>query len=121
MSTTLDILFGLSPITLAPSGTSMSPLRRGIYRTLVRVATVTVPVVTAIVFPDFDRIMAFLGSGMCIAISVLLPICYYFKIFGPEIKLSERILCWTLLLFGTICAIVGTVWAYLLLLSLADM
>jgi len=113
ISTTLDILLGLFPTSI-PSTISSSPppLRRGLYRVMIRVATVAVPVLIAIVFPEFDRIMAFLGSGMCIAICVILPICYYFKILGHEINMGERVLCWFLLVLGTICAIVGTVWTY---------
>ena len=76
--------------------------------------TVALPVLIAIAFPDFDRIIAFLGSGMCIAICIILPVCYYFKILGHEIRLAERILCWVLLIVGGVCAVVGTVWTYVL-------
>ena len=118
ISTTLDILLGLSPISIpSTTSSSSSPLRRGFYRAFIRMATVAVPVLIAIVFPDFDRIMAFLGSGMCILICVILPICYYFKILGHEISWRERIFCWFLLILGSICAIVGTVWAYFSLLE----
>ena len=77
---------------------------------LIRMGTVGLPVMIAVVFPDFDRIIAFLGSGMCIAICVILPICYYFKILGHEIRLAERVFCWILLIVGGFCAVVGTVW-----------
>ena len=117
ISTTLDILFGLSPASIPSIASSSTPLRRGFYRAFIRMATVGVPVLIAIVFPDFDRIMAFLGSGLCILICIILPICYYFKIFGHEISWRERILCWFLLGFGSICAIVGTIWAYFSLLE----
>src|SRR5579859_2145679 len=110
ISTTLDILLGLTPNSLPPSSSPAPPLRRGAYRALIRVATVALPVIIAIVFPDFDRIIAFLGSALCILICVILPICYYFKILGHEIKMSEKILCWFLLILGSVCAIVGTVW-----------
>ena len=72
--------------------------------------TLALPVMIAIAFPDFDRIMAFLGSALCIAICVILPVCYYMKIFGHEIRLAERILCWILLFVAGICAVVGTGW-----------
>ena len=118
ISTTLDILLGLFPTSIpSTTSSSSSPLRRGFYRTFIRIATVAVPVLIAIVFPDFDRIMAFLGSGMCIAICVILPICYYFKILGHEITMGERMLCWFLLILGSICAIVGTAWTYVSLLT----
>lgn len=67
----------------------------------------------AIVFPDFDRIMAFLGSAMCIVICVILPICYYFEILGHEILWGERVLCWFLLVVAVVCATVGTIWTYI--------
>ena len=112
ISTTLDILLGLSPTSLPPTTSPAPPLRRGVYRALVRIFTVAFPVGIAIVFPEFDRIMAFLGSAMCIVICVILPICYYFKILGHEIQWRERMLCWALLVFAVICATVGTVWTY---------
>jgi len=111
ISTTLDILLGLSPTPFIPQSSS-PPLRRSLYRALIRIGTIAVPVVIAIVFPDFDRIMAFLGSGLCISICVILPICYYFKILGHEIGPVERAFCWVLLVGATVCAVVGTVWAY---------
>lgn len=110
ISTTLDILLGLAPNSIPPTSSPAPPLRRGLYRAFIRILTVAVPVVIAIVFPDFDRIMAFLGSAMCIVICVILPICYYFKILGHEIRMRERILCWVLLVVGGLCAVVGTLW-----------
>lgn len=112
ISTTLEIILGLSPVTLGSPTSSPTPLRQGVYRALIRIATVALPVIIAIIFPDFDRIMAFLGSGLCIAICIILPICYYFKILGHEIPLKERVLCWILLVVGVTCAVVGTTWAY---------
>ena len=112
ISTTLDILLGLSPASLRLTSSPSSPLRRGLYRALIRMGTVALPVLIAIAFPDFDRIIAFLGSGMCIAICVILPVCYYMKIWGHEIRLAERVLCWILLVVGGACAVVGTIWAH---------
>lgn len=112
ISTTLDILLGLSPTSVPPTSSPSPPLRRGLYRAIIRMGTVALPVLIAIAFPDFDRIIAFLGSGMCIAICIILPVCYYFKILGHEIRLAERILCWVLLIVGGVCAVVGTAWTY---------
>ena len=112
ISTTLDIVLGLTPTSIAQISSPSSALQRGVYRALIRIATVGLPVLIAIVFPEFDRIIAFLGSAMCILICIVLPICYYFKILGHEISLFEKIFCWFLLIFASICAIVGTVWTY---------
>jgi len=110
ISTTLDILLGLTPTSITPISPSSAPLQRGVYKALIRITTVGLPILIAIVFPEFDRIIAFLGSGMCILICIILPICYYFKILGHEISLTEKIFCWFLLIFASLCAIVGTVW-----------
>lgn len=70
-------------------------------------------VVLAVVFPAFDRIMAFLGSFLCFTICIIFPLAFYLKIFGKEISRRERILDWFLLVTSTILAAVGTVWAIL--------
>ena len=67
----------------------------------------------AIVFPDFDSIMALMGSGLCFTICVVFPVAFYLRIFGKEISLQERILDWFLVIVCSILAVVGTVWAFL--------
>ncbi|KAF7717851.1 Uncharacterized protein PECH_000057 [Penicillium ucsense] len=82
-------------------------------RAAVRVFTVALIVVLAVVFPAFDRIMAFLGSFLCFTICIIFPLAFYLKIFGNEIPRRERILDWFLLISSTILAAIGTVWAFL--------
>ena len=78
-----------------------------------RVFTVALIVVLAVIFPEFDRIMAFLGSFLCFTICIIFPLAFYLKIFGKEISARERILDWFLLITSTILAAVGTIWAFL--------
>lgn len=80
---------------------------------MVRIFTVALIVVLAIVFPSFDRIMAFLGSFLCFTICIILPLAFYLKIFGKEISRKERIVDWLLLILSSILAAIGTVWAFL--------
>jgi vesicular inhibitory amino acid transporter len=80
---------------------------------VVRIFTVALIVVLAIVFPSFDRIMAFLGSFLCFTICIILPLAFYLKIFGKEISKKERIVDWFLLILSSILAAIGTVWAFL--------
>lgn len=84
-----------------------------VIRVAVRILTVAVIVLLAVVFPSFDRIMAFLGSFLCFTICIIFPLAFYLKIFGNEIPRSERILDWFLLITSSILAAVGTVWAFL--------
>ncbi|KAJ5137007.1 hypothetical protein N7448_005561 [Penicillium atrosanguineum] len=82
-------------------------------RMVIRIFTIALIVVLAIVFPSFDRIMAFLGSFLCFTICIIFPLAFYLKIFGKEISRRERILDWVLLIFSSILAAIGTVWAFL--------
>jgi vesicular inhibitory amino acid transporter len=47
----------------------------------------------AILLPDFDSIMALMGSALCFTICVILPIVFYLKLFsneGKEISMREK-------------------------------
>jgi Transmembrane amino acid transporter protein. len=80
---------------------------------MVRVFVVASIVTLAVIFPAFDRIMAFLGSFLCFTICIIFPLAFYLKIFGKEISRGEYILDWILLIISSILAAVGTVWAFL--------
>jgi vesicular inhibitory amino acid transporter len=84
-----------------------------IARAMVRIFVVAVIVTLAVIFPAFDRIMAFLGSFLCFTICIIFPLAFYLKIFGKEISRGEYILDWILLIFSSILAAVGTIWAFL--------
>lgn len=81
------------------------------------VATITnaVQLGIAIGLPDFDSVMALMGSALCFTICIILPVTFYLKIFwgSDEIRLSERILCFTLIAICTVLAVFGTVFAIL--------
>lgn len=80
---------------------------------MVRVFIVAMIVVLAVIFPAFDRIMAFLGSFLCFTICIIFPLAFHLKIFGKEIGRGEYILDWILLIVSSILAAVGTVFAFL--------
>lgn len=50
-------------------------------------------VVIAIVFPKFDKLIAFLGAGLCFTICLILPCLFYLRICNSTIKWWEKILC----------------------------
>lgn len=66
-------------------------------------------------FPDFDSIMALMGSAFCFTICVILPVSFYLKIFwgGSEIKLPEKLICFALIIICTFFGVLGTVFACL--------
>ena len=70
----------------------------------------------SVLFPDFDSIMALMGSALCFSICVIMPVTFYLKIFsneGKEIGRVERMVDYTVLLISAVLGVVGTVFALL--------
>ena len=69
----------------------------------------------AIGLPDFDSVMALMGSAFCFTICIILPCGFYLKIFhgSDTIKLPEKVLCWILIVVSAILGVIGTVFACL--------
>jgi solute carrier family 32 (vesicular inhibitory amino acid transporter) len=66
--------------------------------------------------PDFDSIMALMGSALCFTICILMPVSFYLRIFesdGKEIGTLERLVCYILLVVCGGLALLGTVFAIL--------
>ncbi|KIX94287.1 uncharacterized protein Z520_09997 [Fonsecaea multimorphosa CBS 102226] len=85
-------------------------------RGLIGVLANVVQLGIAIGFPDFDSIMALMGSALCFTICIILPVSFYLVIFsseGKEIGLAEKILDWVLLVVCICLAVLGTVFAIL--------
>ena len=112
---TIEVFSGLDAraVSDTPALVGLSGYTRGIFKVVIRILVLVIFVVIAIVFPAFDSIMAFMGSTLCFTICVILPLLFYLKIFGKEIKMSERILAWVLIVVCSILAALGTVFAFL--------
>ncbi|KAK1751838.1 transmembrane amino acid transporter protein-domain-containing protein [Echria macrotheca] len=112
---TVEVLLGLHQQTVADNGglVGRSAYFRGIMKIVVRIVTIIVFLVIAIVFPAFDSIMAFMGSALCFTICVTLPLAFYLKLFSHEISTRERIGATTIMIISTLLSVVGTVWAFL--------
>jgi vesicular inhibitory amino acid transporter len=91
----------------------MSGLTRGIAKITLRIGTIVIFVVIAILFPSFDRIMTLLGSVACFSICIILPLAFHLKLFGKEISSMEKTMNWVLIVVSSIMAIVSTVFAFL--------
>jgi len=111
----LDSAAGLNSVSMAqtPALNGISSYIRGILIIVNRIVVIIIFVIIAIVFPEFDSIMAFMGSTLCFTICIILPIMFYLKIFGKEISTRERILDYFLIGVCSILALVGTVFAFL--------
>lgn len=115
INATADAVCGLDVHRVAADGTliGLSALSRGILKIVIRVLIIILLVITAIIFPAFDSIMAFMGSAMCFTICIILPVAFYLKIFGAQIKRVERMCLFALMGVCSIMAMTGTVFAFL--------
>ena len=104
--TTLEILCGVD-------ARGMTPLARGMTKIAVRVFANVVFVLVAIVCPGFDRIMAFLGSALCVTICIVLPLLFHLKIFHGEIGRWETAMDWLLVIVSSVLAVVGTIASFM--------
>jgi solute carrier family 32 (vesicular inhibitory amino acid transporter) len=110
---TLEVLLGLDNRSLAISSSlnGTSGLNRGIAKFVLRIATIIVFVLIAIVCPSFDRIMTLLGSVACFSICIILPLAFHLKLFAAELGGVERAMNWVLIVVSTVMAILSTVFA----------
>lgn len=115
---TMDILTGLDKVPLSFTGLfkgqiGLSDLVSRILKVSIRLVVVFIFVFFSIVFPDFDRIIAFFGASLCVTICIAGPISFYLKIYGDQIPKWERYLDYTLLVIYTIMAVIGTIWCFI--------
>jgi vesicular inhibitory amino acid transporter len=71
--TTIEVVAGLREQVVAddPSLVGRSSTFRGFMKVFIRIATLFVFLVIAILFPSFDVIMAFMGSALCFTICIM--------------------------------------------------
>jgi len=100
-------------MSVSPGLVGMSGFNRGLLKCTLRILTVVIIVFIAIMFPSFERMMAFMGSALTFTICVILPLAFYLKIFGKEISRIERLFDWVLIIVCSVLAAVGTAWAFL--------
>lgn len=67
----------------------------------------------AIVFPKFDKLIAFLGAGLCFAICLILPCLFYIKICKDTIKPWEKRLCYLVIVLSAFLATLGVTAAFM--------
>ncbi|KAI1867072.1 hypothetical protein JX265_007648 [Neoarthrinium moseri] len=112
---TMEVLAGLRQQVVAEDSllVGRSSTFRGLMKIFIRIMTLFVFLIVAILFPAFDSIMAFMGSALCFTICITLPLAFYLKLFSHEIDTKERILLWSVMTLSFVLSVVGTVWAFL--------
>ena len=111
----IEKLVGIDPQELPPvTGLlGLSGYTRGALKFAIRIFTVAVVIVIAILVPSFDTIMGLMGSAMAFNICIVLPLAFHLKLFGKELGTKEKILNWFLIVICSVMAVIGTVWVFL--------
>jgi solute carrier family 32 (vesicular inhibitory amino acid transporter) len=105
---TIEVITGLIDPTNPTQGPSLA---NQIGKVAVKIFTVILFVVIAIIFPSFDRIMTLLGAVCCFSICIVLPIAFHLKLFYGEMSAGEKTMNWSLLVISSVMAIVSTAFA----------
>lgn len=107
----LDTLMGIEGAEAKFEGRQFyfAKFQRIFNRILINVLFVTI----AIVFPKFDKLIAFLGAGLCFAICLILPCLFYIKICKATIKPWEKRICHLVIFLSACLATLGIGAAFL--------
>jgi len=65
-------------------------------------------VIVAVAFPEFDKIIAFMGAGLCFLLCLILPSLFYLHICRETVTPRERLACYIIIFFSAVFSIVGT-------------
>ena len=111
----LEKFIGLDPQEMprASGLLGLSGYARGSLKFAIRIFTVAVIILIAILVPSFDTIIALMGSAMAFSICIVLPLAFHLKLFGKEMGMKEKVLNWFLIVVCSILAVIGTVWVFL--------
>jgi vesicular inhibitory amino acid transporter len=112
---TIEVLTGLDERAVSnnPSMIGLSSQTRGLLRVTIRALVIVLLVILAVIFPAFDRIMAFMGSALCFSICIILPLVFYLKLFGDKIGKFEKLVDYIMIVVFSVLALTGTVFAFL--------
>lgn len=101
----LDFVFNIKDSDI---GSVEKPLLRQFCWLLNRLFVNALFVALAIAIPSFDKIIAFMGAGLCFAICFILPSLFYLRIVGRFNATSQdRFICYVFILAGSIMSVMG--------------
>eukprot|EP00850_Spirogloea_muscicola_P004936 SM000022S07150 [mRNA] locus=s22:188681:200036:+ [translate_table: standard] len=100
----------LSPVALGmeellPQWLEGKPLWLSV--TLMRTVLVATTVFCAIAFPFFDSVMAFIGSLLCMCISVIFPCLFYLRIYEGSLHTKDTARCYLFITVGITSAVLA--------------
>jgi vesicular inhibitory amino acid transporter len=99
------------PLAIFPVNAQMERVLLGRSCLLFRVSGCILLV--SILLPGFHYIMAILGSLFCFTVSIVFPESCYLVLYKDELGAWERFVSWSLIIFGALFGLIGTVWAFI--------
>ena len=114
---TFNKKFMIDPRQMDPEARTISEksTKHRLARATIAIAVNIVELGVALAIPDFDSIMALMGSAFCFFICVILPLIFYLRIFwgSDELTLFRKVFCFFAIAVSAALAIVGTIFAIL--------
>ncbi|CAD6576721.1 MAG: hypothetical protein ASARMPRED_007844 [Alectoria sarmentosa] len=88
----IEKLVGMDPQEMPQASglLGLSGYTRGFLKFAIRIFTVAIIILIAILVPSFDTIMALMGSAMAFSICIVLPLAFHLKLFGKELGGKEK-------------------------------
>ncbi|CAO1618324.1 unnamed protein product [Sympodiomycopsis kandeliae] len=100
-------------VAQADSAVTVSePRRRFLGRQGIRILLTILILLTSILLPEFEKLMALLGAALACTTCVIGPVAAHLKVFGGELS-RKRIVADVVLLVGVgVLGVLGTIWAF---------
>ena len=81
------------------------------YVLVIRTLLVLLSMVLAIVIPNFGALMSLIGAATVAATIFMMPAGFYVKMYWTRVSLFEKIICFAIVILGTVAAVIGCVFA----------
>ncbi|SCU79327.1 LAFA_0B02344g1_1 [Lachancea sp. 'fantastica'] len=101
----LDVTMGIT--TSQPGSDGSLPRSKRIISSFNGLLINAIIIGISILFPEFDKFIAFVGAGLCFTICGLLPCIFYMTICSETITSWEKIVCTIIILFSVVLSIFG--------------
>ncbi|SCU85884.1 LADA_0D10528g1_1 [Lachancea dasiensis] len=106
VTSVVDVMTGVGPLEDDYNTDTVSrskPIIKAFNKLVVNVFMVGI----SILFPEFDKFIAFLGAGLCFLLCLILPCLFYMRICSDTIKRWENIVCVVTIVVSVFLSVIG--------------
>lgn len=76
---------------------------------IIKLVLIVFALLVAIFIPSFSFLCSLVGMICTMAVSCIFPAAAHLKLFGPRLSITEKIVDWILVVFGSVMAVMGTI------------